>query len=85
MTDKAFPCPTCGGDTGRYDFDPQGCVCTPSPAPEVAEAVKAEMQRCLQIVDEYHGGGRSFVMRKILSSAPSPEPITSREMEEARR
>lgn len=20
-------CPCCGGDTGRYDFDPQGCAC----------------------------------------------------------
>ena len=24
---KLAPCLLCGGDTARYDFDPQGCVC----------------------------------------------------------
>ncbi|MEJ1172642.1 hypothetical protein WA845_00210 [Agrobacterium sp. CMT1] len=35
----------------------------------VAAAVLAERDRCLKIVSEWYGGGRSFVMRKI--SEPS--------------
>jgi hypothetical protein len=31
--------------------------------------VKAERDRCVAIIDEYYGGGRSFVMRKISSTA----------------
>lgn len=44
-----------------------------------AEAlVKAERDRCLSIVDEYYGGGRTFVMRKITESGPaSPSPAST--------
>lgn len=27
MADNLLPCPNCGGDTDRYDFDHQGCSC----------------------------------------------------------
>ncbi|WP_249740751.1 hypothetical protein [Agrobacterium rubi] len=30
-----------------------------------AHRASIERKRCLEIVDQYHGGGRSFVMRKI--------------------
>lgn len=36
---------------------------------QIEDAVKAERNRCLKIVDEWHGGGRSFVMRKISEPA----------------
>ena len=27
MADNLLPCPRCGGDPGRYNFDPLGCAC----------------------------------------------------------
>lgn len=40
---------------------------------EAETLVKAERRRCLDVVDQYYGGGRSFVMRKISDTALSTE------------
>lgn len=45
------------------------CVAKCQYEADIDALVKAERDRCLAIVDEYYGGGRSFLMRRISSPA----------------
>lgn len=40
-------CPSCGGDKGRYEFDPQGCACSPRAWPiDTDDQVEALAREC---------------------------------------